>query len=579
MKKIVRFIFVTVLLSSNSYSQPLNSFTAAFDSLYKELSTNYAFTEWKKVDWIKLNNEFRPRIVAAQTQNDSSECYLALRDFFWSIPDGHLGIDRKEKTNWGRIRNRLKDKWIGGSYGFTLIKLDDGRFVVKLITSGSPADIAGIKFGSEILEVNDKPIKEAINSAPILWTEQNPATKETKQLLQCRLIGRAPVGSVIKLKFKNRGEQNPTTKNFTAVNDNYKSYDLTSMLPIKSPEISHKILQPSGYGYLEITSCIPPVSIVEDFRSAFIYLLSQKIKGLILDLRINTGGQDSFAAAVAGCFYSDTTHYEYWSIFDPATKTFQRSKDILNHLSLQTISFFAPTKYPRGSIYIEPSPVSFTGPVVVMCSPREVSSGEGIAMALQKLPNCKVVSFYGSHGSFGVETEYSLFAPQDSFEVSYPYGRSLDVYNKIQVDSDADMIGGVIPSLRPPLTDQTIDQMYLQGIDVELNYAVKELDKMLGVVGIENETNQIPTAYSLAQNYPNPFNPATIISFQIPVAGKVELKVFDSLGREIAELVNSEVVAGKHEVKFDGSNLSSGVYFYQLKSARYVEAKKFVLMK
>lgn len=587
MKKIVWLIFAAVLLSNNSYSQPLNSFTVAFDSLHKKLSVNYAFTDWKKINWSKLNSEFRPRIVEAETKNDSSGFIMTMKEYISRTPDGHMSFSTgfhvnldprpNKKTNWASLEKKLRDQQIGGSYGFTLIKLDDGRFVVRLVTSGSPAELAGIKFGAEILEVNDKPIVDAISSASVIWAEQIPATKETMQLLQCRLIGRAPVGTVMKIKFKNRGDINTTTKSISAVNDNYKSYDLTSMLPIKFPELSSKIL-PSGYGYIEVTSCTP-ISIILDFITAFENLLSKKVKGIVIDLRINTGGQDAFASAVAGFFYSDTTHYEYWSEYDPVTSSFQRPKDILYHINLKTMGIYFPTKYPRGSIFIEPPVKTFNGPIVVMCGPRQVSSGEGIAMALQKLPQCKVVSFYGSHGSFGVVTDLNLFSQRDSIEVGYPYGRSLDVYNKIQVDSDADMIGGVIPSVRPPLNDQTIDQMYLQGIDVELNYAVKELDKMLGVVEIENSIDQLPIVYSLSQNYPNPFNPVTAISYQIPEAGKVELKVFDILGREIAELVNSEIAAGTHEVKFDGSNLSSGIYFYRLKSARYIEVKKFVLMK
>ncbi|MDP3150729.1 MAG: S41 family peptidase [Ignavibacteria bacterium] len=480
----------------------------------------------------------------------------------------------------GKVGRKTKRPTDRGSYGFTLIKLDDGRFVVKLVTENSPAALAGIKFGSEIIEVNDKPITEAINSVSVLWAEQIPATKETKQLLQCRLIGRAPVNTTMKIKFKNMGDVNPATQNISADNDNYATYDLTSMLPIKTPEIFYKILEPSGYGYLEITSCIPPVTVVTEFMSAFINLLSANPKGMVVDLRVNTGGMDAYAAAVAGCFYPDTTFYEYQHFYNPLTGNFQRTEEILDHLSFQTVSFFKPTQYPAGSIFIEPQGLTFSGPVVVMVSPRNVSSGEGIAMALSKLPQCKVVSFYGSQGSFGITApEFELLSPQDSIHVSYPHGRSLDIDNKIQVDSDSSMVGGVIPNIRPPLTDETIDKMFLHDIDVELEYAVQELDKMVTAIEVKNEIYQKSFTYSLEQNYPNPFNPVTTITYQIPKAGKVELKVFDILGREIAVLVNGEITAGKHEVKFDGSNSSNGVYFYQVKSSNYLETKKLLLLK
>jgi hypothetical protein len=106
-----------------------------------------------------------------------------------------------------------------------------------------------------------------------------------------------------------------------------------------------------------------------------------------------------------------------------------------------------------------------------------------------------------------------------------------------------------------------------------------------------NVSQEKETVYSFAlfQNYPNPFNPATNIKFNLPNTdnplpggargGFVTLKVYDVLGNEIATLVNEEKSAGEYEVEFDGSNLSSGIYFYQLKAGSFVETKKMVLMR
>jgi len=85
--------------------------------------------------------------------------------------------------------------------------------------------------------------------------------------------------------------------------------------------------------------------------------------------------------------------------------------------------------------------------------------------------------------------------------------------------------------------------------------------------------------YSLFQNYPNPFNPVTIIRYQLPITSRVTLKVFDILGREVETLVNEEKPAGKYEVKFNASDLSSGVYFYQLKIGSFIQTKKMLLLK
>lgn len=98
------------------------------------------------------------------------------------------------------------------------------------------------------------------------------------------------------------------------------------------------------------------------------------------------------------------------------------------------------------------------------------------------------------------------------------------------------------------------------------------------LVGITNN-NTVPGDYSLAQNFPNPFNPTTTISFDIPKNGIVELKVFDMLGREVATLVNGFKNAGSFRVDFNGSNLTSGTYFYRIKSGDFVQTKKMVLLK
>lgn len=85
--------------------------------------------------------------------------------------------------------------------------------------------------------------------------------------------------------------------------------------------------------------------------------------------------------------------------------------------------------------------------------------------------------------------------------------------------------------------------------------------------------------FALSQNYPNPFNPTTVISYQIPVSSIVNLKIFDVLGREVARLINKEQEAGSYTVQFDATNLSSGLYFYQLRSGNFVSVKKMIVTK
>ena len=102
-------------------------------------------------------------------------------------------------------------------------------------------------------------------------------------------------------------------------------------------------------------------------------------------------------------------------------------------------------------------------------------------------------------------------------------------------------------------------------------------------IGIHKTGNSVPESFELFQNYPNPFNPVTKIHFAIPPSrgarGVTKIIIYDVLGREVAVLVNQELTPGEYEVKFDGSNYSSGVYFYRLIAGGYTETRKLVLLK
>jgi hypothetical protein len=91
--------------------------------------------------------------------------------------------------------------------------------------------------------------------------------------------------------------------------------------------------------------------------------------------------------------------------------------------------------------------------------------------------------------------------------------------------------------------------------------------------------NIVVEKFALHQNYPNPFNPVTTISYSLPIKAQVELVIYNTLGESVMQLVNEEKEAGKYSVKFDETNLPSGIYFYKLQAGSFIETKKMVLMK
>jgi hypothetical protein len=96
---------------------------------------------------------------------------------------------------------------------------------------------------------------------------------------------------------------------------------------------------------------------------------------------------------------------------------------------------------------------------------------------------------------------------------------------------------------------------------------------------VDEQRGELPKEITLHQNYPNPFNPSTIISFSLPRTERVTLKVFNSIGQEIATLVNAELDAGNHRAAFNASKLASGLYIYRLETGNFVSVKKMMLMK
>ncbi len=113
-------------------------------------------------------------------------------------------------------------------------------------------------------------------------------------------------------------------------------------------------------------------------------------------------------------------------------------------------------------------------------------------------------------------------------------------------------------------------------------YRLKQIDDN-GQFKYSNTTkvtiNSIPKVFALNQNFPNPFNPSTKISYKISKIEYVSLKVYDILGNEVSTLVNGKKYPGNYEVNFDASNLSSGVYFYQITAGNFVQTKKMILLK
>ncbi len=112
------------------------------------------------------------------------------------------------------------------------------------------------------------------------------------------------------------------------------------------------------------------------------------------------------------------------------------------------------------------------------------------------------------------------------------------------------------------------------------NYNINRVDLInLSPNNLDFQLNNTSIDFVLFQNYPNPFNPSTTISYHLPERSFVSIKIFDVLGNEVATLVNEEIPDGQYNIEFDASDLTSGIYFYQLNAGSYSAIKKMLLVK
>lgn len=132
------------------------------------------------------------------------------------------------------------------------------------------------------------------------------------------------------------------------------------------------------------------------------------------------------------------------------------------------------------------------------------------------------------------------------------------------------MVKEIIPSTKIDLSSVGI------GINIPIPGRIYEPENSVGIQEITLET---PGKYYLYQNYPNPFNPVTRITFDLKDACKTKLTIYGAEGREIEKILNEDLPSGRYSITFDGTQYSSGVYFYRIEAGEYRETKKMVLIR
>lgn len=455
---VVFLVFMIInWLTTSGHDYTKLTWAEAFDQLHAQISLKYPFTDWKEIDWDAKYAHTAPLIMKAEAENDPEAYYLALREYAWDIPDAHVQLGGPDLG--------LRMQAIEGGYGFGIIGLDDSRVIAHLITPDGPAEKAGMLWGAEIVEWNGLSIKEALNQTSTIWASNPQATTEGHRLEQFHFLTRDPIGTETKISYRNTGDESIKTVTLIAETDQLETLQVDLMVErdlqaIFEPPVQYEVLD-EGVGYIRITGFMPTLGGVmpsKIFDKAIKTFLAAKVSGIIIDVRNNGGGLDALVPDFVGHFFTEQGFYEQVSIYDEITDQFEI--DLTKTLT------------------IEPRKPYFDGPVIVLVDKYTFSTAEGIPMAIQALPQGYVAGIYGTNGSFALgDPGINLYRLPNELGFTFFEGRGLDEEMKIQIDGNAEGVGGVVPDLRVPLTDESVYRMYVEGVDIVLEFAIEALEE------------------------------------------------------------------------------------------------------
>ena len=422
-------------------------YTAAFDAMLDKFRREYAFTEYKGIDWDAMSAEFRPRFEQALADDDPEAYEFALRDFAWSIPDSHVGV------SFGPAVYRGFREAIAGGVGIAFRELDDGRIVVNFLLEDSPAAAAGIELRAEVLEINGQPAAEYVSDT-VAWSEPF-SLEEQKRLQQLRYATRFPANSEVELSWRNPGAEEISNA-VMPTSEERDSFDFSSFfqgrdrhrLPLEFEEI-----EGSDFTLVQIHSFSDNERLTIDLWERLIDELNYyAVPGLVIDMRSNGGGSGWLAQQMAAYFFHEPHVLGNSGFYDEDTEDF----------------FFDPDT--EDDFILPPEDLRYDGEVAVLVYSSCYSACEFFSYYMTVEDRAAIVGHTATAGAGGsVETFYM----PDDMEVTFTVGRAVDADHNIHLEGI-----GVVPTLRVPVTEETL---FSEG-DAVLEAAIAWLNDALVIV-------------------------------------------------------------------------------------------------
>ena len=397
-------------------------YAEAFDALIEKLRKEYAFTEYKGLDWDEIHADLRPQFETADEEQDPAIYRRALRDLTWAIPDGHVSGPQL-------IDDFLEET--SGGLGIAVRELDDGRTIVNYLAEGTPADEAGIELGAEILELDGIPISDKVSeimphSAPF-------STEHFRRLQQLRYVTRFPEGTELTLTFRNSESDAAETVNLTAIPEplsfRFSSFSIGQdgfELPVE-----YRILPENGYAYAEINSFSDNELLTIQLWERMMRTLNENnITGLIVDMRQNAGGSGFLADQMAAYFFDEP-------LVLGNTGKFNEDRDDFYFDTRSVERFYLPAEELR-----------YGGAVAILIGPNCNSACEFFSYDMTLEERAAIVGQYPTAGLGGSVDTVKM---PDGELFRFTQGRAVDADGEIHIEGK-----GIPPTIQVPVNEETL---------------------------------------------------------------------------------------------------------------------------
>ena len=429
------------------------SYSDAFNSLVDLLTKEYAFTEYKEIDWEAKRTEFLPLFEAATTDEDARAYQRALRDFGWSIPDGHVK---------GPFVSEDYQQDIAGGLGIAIRETNEGPVIVNFVGEGSPAETAGITLGTEIVSIDGVPIADVISNAV---AHSAPfSTDHFKRLQQMRYAVRFPFETEVELTWIDAdGEE--VTETMTVISE-YDSFSFSSFargttgfeIPVEYKLLEADEYGDNDYGYAKIDSFSDNSVLTIQLWERLIRTLKQyAVGGLIIDMRQNGGGSGFLADQMAAYFFQEPHVLGNSGFYDEDRGEF----------------YFDPEGQDR--YYLPAEDLRYDGEVAIIVGPFCLSACEFFSYDMTIDDRATVVGHYPTGGLGG--SIKSIKMPDEEY-FTYTIGRAVDADGEIHIEGK-----GVPPSVQVTITEENL--LADEDEDVLLDAAIAHLDSLLAVETID----------------------------------------------------------------------------------------------